>query len=183
MNDHVNVFIRTLWTRHIFLCARFFLNLRGASSRHLSPSLCGSSGGFRWGGDPCEASSEGHSAEKLLKEMGPGLVCFRDTRSSYLYSSCISWISSYIYIFEFENEHHDHDDDDDDGDVQDGRIITENWRLDPPEIWDIQYREIVRLAVPCTRMSCLWPSVFGRNWRGHYNSPLRTVMRISPDFA
>ena len=35
-----------------------------------------------------------------------------------------------IYIFEFENEHHDHDDDDD-GDVQDGRIITENWRLDP----------------------------------------------------
>ena len=60
-----------------------------------------------------------------------------------------------IYIFEFENEHHDHDDDDDDGDVQDGRIITENWRLDPPEIWDIQYREIVRLAVPCTRMSCL----------------------------
>ena len=64
--------------------------------------------------------------------MGPGLVCFRDTRSSYLYSSCISWISYiYIYIFEFENEHHDHDDDDDDGDVQDGRIITENWRLDP----------------------------------------------------
>ena len=180
MNDHVNVFIWTLWTLHIFLCARFFLICEELLPGIFHRVYVGLQAG----------SAEAEMRVKhLLKDIRLKNCWRRWVQVWYVFVILVVLIYTLVVLVEFLIYIY----------IRIWKLTSWSWwwwwwcprrqdnhwelEVGPPEIWDIQYREIVRLAVPCTRMSCLWPSVFGRNWRGHYNSPLRTVMRISPDFA